>query len=97
MAGPRPWRVPRNPGKLDWDEVSHFRFMFAAMSWTLWTTRNKMVIEKVFPQHASDSIFKMLVFLQLWYPLCRQQDRERVDGMLWALQDAACRLTMQPD
>jgi hypothetical protein len=57
--------------------------MFAVMSWTLWTTRNKMVIKKVFHQRVSDSIFKRLAFLQLWYPLCRQRDRERVDGMLW--------------
>jgi hypothetical protein len=42
-----------------------FWFMFAAMSWTLWTMRNKMVIEKVFPRRASDSMFKMLASLQL--------------------------------
>jgi hypothetical protein len=49
-----------------------FWFMFTAMSWTLWTTRNKMVIERVIPRRASDSVFKMLASLQLWYPLCRQ-------------------------
>jgi hypothetical protein len=61
-----------------------FWFMFAAMS-TLWTTRNKMVIERVFSRHASDSVFKILASLQLWYPLCRQRDRKRVDGMIWAM------------
>jgi hypothetical protein len=35
----------------------------------------------------------MLASLQLWYPLCRQRDRERVDGMLRALLDAARHLS----
>jgi hypothetical protein len=70
-----------------------FWFMFAALAWTLWSTRNKMVIEKIFLCQASDSVFKMLAFLQLWYTLYRQWYRERVDGMLRALQDAACHLT----
>jgi hypothetical protein len=74
-----------------------FWFMFATMPWTLWTTRNKMVIERVFPQCASDLVFKMLASLQLWYALCRQRDREQVDGMLRALQEAACHLTVPPD
>jgi hypothetical protein len=71
--------------------------MFTAMSWTLWITRNKMVIEKVFPQRASDSVFIMLASLQQWYPLCRQRDRAQVDDMLQALQEAARHLTMPPD
>ena len=41
-----------------------FWLIFAAMMWTLWTTRNKMVIERVFPRRASDLFFKILAFLQ---------------------------------
>ncbi|KAE8766362.1 dna replication licensing factor mcm2 [Hordeum vulgare] len=41
-----------------------FWLVFAAMMWTLWTTRNKMVIERVFQRRASDSFFKFLAFLQ---------------------------------
>jgi hypothetical protein len=70
-----------------------FWFMFAAMSLTLWTTRNKMFIEIIFPRRASDSVLKMLAFLQLWYPLCRQRDREWVNGMLRALLEVACHLS----
>jgi hypothetical protein len=44
----------------------------------------------------SDSVFKMLNFLQLWYPLCRQRDRERVDEMLQAPLEAARLLSMPP-
>ena len=59
-----------------------FWLVFAAMTWTLWTIRNKMVIERVFLRRASDSVYKFLAFLQQWYPLCRQRDKERLDGML---------------
>jgi hypothetical protein len=52
-----------------------FWLVFAAMSWTLWTIRNKMVIELIFLRRVSDSAFKFLAFLQQWYPLCRQRDR----------------------
>uniref|UniRef100_A0A8I6X3U8 Reverse transcriptase domain-containing protein n=1 Tax=Hordeum vulgare subsp. vulgare TaxID=112509 RepID=A0A8I6X3U8_HORVV len=48
-----------------------FWLVFAALTWTLWTTRNKMVIERVFPRRASDSFFKFLAFLQLSHPLVR--------------------------
>jgi hypothetical protein len=74
-----------------------FWFMFVAMSWTLWTTHNKMIIERLFSRCASDSVFKILASLQLWYPLSRQRDMKRVDGMLRALQEATRHLTMPPD
>jgi hypothetical protein len=41
-----------------------------------------MVIERIFLRRASDSIFKFLVFMQQWYPLYRQRDKERLDSML---------------
>jgi hypothetical protein len=56
-----------------------------------------MVIEKIFPRRTSDSMFKMMASLQLWYPLCRQRDKERVNGMLRALQEAARHLSMPLD
>lgn len=39
-------------------------FVFAAMTWTFWTTRNMVVIERVFLWRATDSIFQVLAFLQ---------------------------------
>ena len=66
-----------------------FWFMFATMTWTLWTIRNKMVIERVFLRRASDVIFKFLAFVQQWHPLCRQRDREQLDDMVHALLIAA--------
>lgn len=69
-----------------------FWLIFAALSWTLWTTRNKMVIERVFLRRASDSFFKFLAFLQHWHPLARQRDQECLGRMLDALQATARRL-----
>ena len=69
-----------------------FWLVFAAMTWTLWTIRNKMVIKRVFVRRASDSVFKFLAFMQQWHPLCRQRDLERLDGTLYRLSVAARRL-----
>jgi hypothetical protein len=62
-----------------------FWFVFAALSWTLWNIRNKMVIERIFLRRASDSVFMFLAFLQQWHPLSRRRDRARLDDMLQAL------------
>ncbi|KAE8783440.1 dna replication licensing factor mcm2 [Hordeum vulgare] len=70
-----------------------FWMVFAAMMWTLWTTRNKMVIEKVFQRHASDSFFKFLAFLQHWHSLVRTRDRDRLQHFLDTLMAAARRLS----
>jgi hypothetical protein len=72
-----------------------FWLVFASMSWVLWTIRNKMVIEHIFLRRASDSVFKFLAFLQQWYPLCRQRDRERLDSMLEDLLLVAHQLSTQ--
>ncbi|KAE8816126.1 Signal recognition particle 54 kDa protein, chloroplastic [Hordeum vulgare] len=70
-----------------------FWLVFGAMIWTLWTTRNKMVIERVFQRHASDSLFKFLAFLQHWHPLARTQERNRLQCYLDALMTSARRLS----
>jgi hypothetical protein len=54
-----------------------------------------MVIERIFLRRASDSIFKFLAFLQQWYPLCRQRDKERLDIMLEDLLMAARHTSLQ--
>ena len=70
-----------------------FWLIFAAMMWTLWTTRNKMVIERVFPRRASDSFFKFLAFLQHRHPLARPRDRDRLQLLLDALVSSVRRLS----
>lgn len=55
------------------------------MMYTLWTTRNKMVIERVFQRHVYDSFFKFFAFLQRLHPLVRPRDRDRLQLYLDAL------------
>jgi len=38
-------------------------FVFAGFAWTLWVTRNKMAIEKVFPNMPSDVVYGALSLL----------------------------------
>ena len=61
--------------------------------WTLWTIRNKMVIERIFLRRASDSMFKLLAFLQQWHPLSRQRDRGQLDDMITRLVETARRIS----
>jgi hypothetical protein len=49
--------------------------LFAAQSWALWLTRNKLSIELKLIKHPADIIFKTLVFLQLWTPSARSRDQ----------------------
>lgn len=53
-----------------------FWLVFAAVTWTLWTTCNKIMIEQVFLRQAADFIFKFLAFLHRWHPLSRQRDHD---------------------
>ena len=49
-----------------------------ALLWAIWTTRNKITIEKKFPNHPADVIFKCHLFLQTWTPLGKECDAERM-------------------
>jgi hypothetical protein len=49
--------------------------LFAAQSWALWLTRNKLSIESKLIKHPADVIFKTLVFLQLWTPAAKPRDQ----------------------
>ena len=53
--------------------------LFSAMSWAIWTTRNKFTIEAKFPRQPADCIFKLIINLQLWRALQRRQDVELLD------------------
>jgi hypothetical protein len=40
-------------------------FTFAGFAWALWTTRNKMAIEKMFPKAPTDVIYVFSFFLRV--------------------------------
>jgi len=54
--------------------------IFAGVLWSLWTTRNKMVIEGVFLKNPTDMIFKIDSHLQRWRVLLRAADQAFLDG-----------------
>jgi hypothetical protein len=55
---------------------------FAALAWALWTTRNKFTIERKFPRHPADVVYKLIISLQLWRPLQSPKEQAWVDEML---------------
>jgi hypothetical protein len=61
--------------------------LFAAQSWTLWTTRNKFSIEAKFPKHPANVIFKTTIFLQLWRPLAKENMHSMLDEAVAKLKD----------
>jgi hypothetical protein len=55
---------------------------FAALAWALWNTRNKFSMEKKFPRHPADVIFKLIISLQLWRPLQSPKEQVFIDELL---------------
>ena len=47
----------------------------AALCWTLWNMRNKITIEGILPSQPADTLFKMSMYMQVWKPVARRQDR----------------------
>lgn len=53
-------------------------FLFAGFTWALWTTRNKMAIDKKFPKASIDVIYIALSLLQRWSIRLKEMDQERL-------------------
>lgn len=70
-----------------------FWFGFAALSWVLWTIRNKFSIEHVFPNKPDDCIYKLLNLLQLWNPLVKAGDKEATELLISHVKATAAELT----
>jgi hypothetical protein len=51
----------------------------AALLWFLWNIRNKFTIEEKYPSQPADIIFKKFMYLQVWKPVARRQDREALE------------------
>ena len=71
----------------------HIRWLcVGVLAWTLWNIRNKLVIQKVPLRRATDAIFKLCGYLQLWRPLSRPQDRDVITALLSDLRSMALRV-----
>ena len=66
------------------------------LAWTLWNSRNKLVIERVIPCRVTDAIYKMCGFLQLWRPLSKRRDRDVIDNIIMVLRSLAAALAPLP-
>ena len=51
-------------------------FSFAITWWVLWLTRNKMRMERKFPNQPCDVLFSILSKMQRWGILLRASERE---------------------
>ena len=56
-------------------------FFFAGFTWALWKIRNKMAIEKKFP-NPTDVVFSGISFLQKWEALLKGERAAKVDQVL---------------
>ena len=70
--------------------------VLGTLAWTLWTSRNRLVIEHVIPIRATDSIYKLSGFLQLWRPLSKRRDRDIIDNIITGLRSSAAALAPPP-
>lgn len=50
-------------------------FIFAGFTWALWTSRNKMAIEKKFPKAPTDVVYVALSLMQKWSIKLRRKTR----------------------
>jgi hypothetical protein len=56
-------------------------FLFAGFTWTLWNTRNKMAISKMFPKSPSDVVYNALSSMQKWSAALKEKDQERFTNL----------------
>ena len=61
-------------------------FLFAGIAWSIWPTRNKMAIEKTFPNNPIDVIYSGVSFVQKWWRLLNPVDQEKLAGVVEAMR-----------
>ena len=65
---------------------------WAAIGWSLWTTRNKFSIEHIFPANPVNCLFKANGFLQQWRLLTKEGDLQAFDAMQSKMKSTASAL-----
>ena len=61
--------------------------LFAGVTWAIWKNRNKMAIEKRFPNSPDVVIHSAINLLQTWTDLQRESDRAKMKEMVQSLSD----------
>lgn len=64
-------------------------FMSTIVLWGLWTARNKMGIEKIFPRNSNEIFHNFFVFLQKWRILLREQSAPYLDDKITRMKSWA--------
>jgi hypothetical protein len=52
--------------------------MFSGFAWALWTTRNKIAIEKMIPKEQTDVIYVAISLMQKWSVKLKEKDQDRI-------------------
>jgi hypothetical protein len=58
--------------------VSLTMFIFSGFAWALWTTRNKIAIDKKFLKAPTDVIYIAISLMQKWSVKLKEKDQERL-------------------
>ena len=73
--------------------LRHIRWLtIGVLAWTLWTVRNKLVIQRIPLRRATDALFKWSGYLQLWRPLSRPRERDAITSIITQLRAMALRM-----
>ena len=56
-------------------------FLFVIVAWAMWTTRNKIMIQKCFPRSPIVTLYKVNSFMQKWWVLLRVPDRRKLQAL----------------
>ena len=62
-------------------------FLFAGIAWSIWRTRNKMTIEKTFPNNSIDVVYSAISFMQKWWRLLKPADQEKLTEAVDAMRN----------
>jgi hypothetical protein len=56
-------------------------YIFSGFAWALWTYRNKMAINKTFPQVPTDIVYIALSLVQKWSIKLKEKDQDQIVRM----------------
>jgi hypothetical protein len=79
-------KIPSSMGDLQGSRLSQMFgtnmclgfFFFAGFTWAIWKARNKMAIERSFPNNPIDIVYSGLSFVQSWRRLLKPTDQDKL-------------------